>query len=263
MREASRRATGRGNRAQTARLGVHRLTGLTAIAVVAGLALLWVWQRFSNRERVALAKRQMRARLYAIRLYADEPAMVLRAQGELLIWTGRYLAQMLRPMAIASVPLLVLSVQLDNIYGHRPPAPGDSAIVTAQFGGGTDVRALGATLEGRGVVVETPGVRIPSRRQVCWRVRAIPRLKAAPPGSVLLRAGGVEISQAIRCGHAWWERPPRIEVSCSAATVDVFGFDVDWAVWFLIVSGITMLALRLERRSRPGGRLRTGGSAPL
>jgi hypothetical protein len=137
--------------------------------VVAGLALLWVWQRFSNRERVALAKRQMRARLYAIRLYADEPAMVLRAQGELLIWTGRYLAQMLRPMAIASVPLLVLSVQLDNIYGHRPPAPGESAIVTAQFGGGTDVRALGATLEGRGVVVETPGVRIPSRRQVCWR----------------------------------------------------------------------------------------------
>ena len=215
------------------------MTSLTAIAVVTGAVLAWIWKRFSNHERIALAKRQMRAQLYAMRLYADDPALIFRAQARLLLWTGRYTVRMLPPVAVAIVPLLVLWLQLDNVYGHRALAPGESAIVTAQFSGSADV-----SLEGRGVVVETPGVRIPGRQQVCWRVRAGRRLKPTPAGSLILHIGGIAISQKFRCGHAFWERPPRIEVPCPAATLDIFGFSVEWPFWFLGVSGLTMLALR-------------------
>jgi hypothetical protein len=104
-------------------------------------------------------------------------------------------------------------------------------------------------LGGRGVVVETPAVRIPDRRQVCWRVRV-----GATPGSVLLRARGVVITKAVRCGHGLrylsatpWDGSPSIDVSCPAATLDVAGFGIDWPVWFGIVSLITMLALKQAR----------------
>src|ERR1035437_1800529 len=80
---------------------------LTAIAAVTGVVLLWVWKRFSNQERIALAKRKTRAQLYAMRLYTDDPALIFRAQRQLLLWTGRYLAGMLRPTSVAIVPLLV------------------------------------------------------------------------------------------------------------------------------------------------------------
>jgi hypothetical protein len=219
-------------------LTVAHTWSLTAIAAVTGVVLLWVWKRFSNQERIALAKRQTRAQLYAMRLYADDPALIFRAQGQLLLWSARYLAGMLRPTAVAIVPLLVLCLQLDNVYGHRPPARGESAIVTAQFSGGADLRTLAATLEGRGVVVETPAVRIPGRRQVCWRVRAV----TGASGSVLLRVRGAVIAKAVQCGHGWGS--PSIDVSCPAATLDVFGFGIDWAVWFLLVSLVTMLVLR-------------------
>jgi hypothetical protein len=225
------------------------MLSLTAIAVVTGVTLVWVWKRFSNRERIALARRQTRAQIYAMRLYADDPALVLRAQWQLLRWIGRYLAQMLRPTAVALVPLLVLYAQLDNVYGHRPPAPGESAVVTAQFSGFAVLDMFAATLEGRGVVVETPGVRIPDRRQVCWRVRV-----GATPGSVLLRARGIAIAKAVQCGSGlrylsatYWHGSPSIEVSCPAATLDVAGFGIDWPVWFGIVSLITMLALKPAR----------------
>jgi hypothetical protein len=33
-------------------------------------------------------------------------------------------------------------------------------------------------------------------------------------------------------------------VSCPAANLNVFGFGIDWPVWFLLVSVLTMLALR-------------------
>ena len=100
-------------------LSVAHTWSLTAIAVVTGAVLAWVWKRFSNQERIALAKRQTRARLYAMRLYADDPALVFRAQGQLLLWSARYLAGMLRPTAVAIVPLLVLFLQLDSVYRHR------------------------------------------------------------------------------------------------------------------------------------------------
>jgi hypothetical protein len=219
---------------------------LTAIAAVTGVVLLWVWKRFSNQERIALAKRQTRAQLYAMRLYADDPALIFRAQRQLLLWSARYLAGMLRPTAVATVPLLVLFLQLENVYGRRPLAPGESAIVTAQFSGGADVRTLAPTLEGRGVVVETPAVRIPDRRQVCWRVRAV----TAASGSVLLRVPGAVIAKAVQCGDGLrvsttrWDGSPSIDVSCPAATMDVLGFGIDWPVWFLLVSLLTMLVLR-------------------
>ena len=219
---------------------------LTAIAAVTGVVLLWVWKRFSNQERIAMAKRQTRAQLYAMRLYTDDPALIFRAQRQLLLWTGRYLAGMLRPTSVAIVPLLVLFLQLDNVYGHRALAPGESAIVTAQFSGGADLRTLAPTLEGRGVVVETPAVRIPDRRQVCWRVRAV----TGASGSVLLRVRGAAIAKAVECGHglrispARWDGSPSMDVSCPSATMDVLGFGIDWTVWFLLVSLLTMLALR-------------------
>src|ERR1700683_4189018 len=95
--------------------GAHTWS-LTAIAAVTGAVLRWVWKRFSNQERMALAKRRTRAQLYAMRLYADDPVLVLRAQGQLLLWSAGYVAQTLRPTAVAIVPLLFLYVQLDNVY---------------------------------------------------------------------------------------------------------------------------------------------------
>jgi hypothetical protein len=211
---------------------------LTAIAAATGVLLGWVWRRFSDRARVAQAVRQTRARLYAVRLYADDPGLVFRAQRQLLWWTWRYLVLMLRPTAVAIVPLFVLFPLLDDAYGHRPLAPGESAVLTAQFDAGADVSTLAAVLEGRGVVVETPGVRIPSLREVCWRVRAV----TSAPGSVLLRMDGATIGKAVKCGH--WPGSPSIDVSCPAASLDIFGFGIAWPVWFLAVSGITMLVAR-------------------
>jgi hypothetical protein len=212
---------------------------LTAIAILTAVALLWVWRRFSNPDRIALAKRQTHARLYAMRLYADDPRLIFRTQGQLFSWTLRYLAAMLRPMALAIVPMFVLCLQLDNVYGHRLPGPGEAAVVTAQFAGNADVLTLAAKLEGRGVIVESPAVRIPARSQVCWRVRGI----GGASGSLVLHVDGTAISKAFACGHNWgW--PPRIEVACPAASLDVFGYAIDWPVWFLLVSLLAMLALR-------------------
>ena len=175
--------------AQAQRARLYRLMlsaahclSLTAIAIAYGLAALWVFARFSDQKRIEIAKRKLRAHLYAFRLFVDEPALIFRAQKQLLIWNGRYLALVLVPAIIIGIPTLVLLMQLEAVYGRRPLAAGESAIVTAHFDNATDLRLISPMLEGRGVEVETPPVRIPLEHQVSWRVRAA----SDASGSVLL-----------------------------------------------------------------------------
>jgi len=236
---------------------------LTAIAAAAGAAMLWVFRRFSDQAAVALAKRRLWAYLYAFRLFGDEPSLIFRAQKQLLIWNGRYLALMLRPAAVMILPTLLLLTGLDAIYGHRPLAAGESTVVTAQFRSGSDVDGVAASLEGHGIAVETPPVRIPEERQVCWRVR----VTGAGDGSVVLRASGTVIRKTLQSGSGirfiperrvsspfTWLRYPGeslfadspvswIGIAYPPARIAVFSFEVHWLVWFLAVSLLVALAL--------------------
>jgi hypothetical protein len=162
---------------------------------------------------------------------------------------------------VVFIPFTLLMFGLDAVYGHRPLARGESAIVTAQFGGGSDLVALAPTLEGQGIAVETPAMRILNQRQVCWRVRPI----NATSGSVILQVPGASVAKNVQAGAAsgfvaerrvaslleWLRYPGEarlpgdhlrwIEVSYPGATVDVFGFGIHWLLWFVIVSLLTML----------------------
>ena len=245
-------------------LSAAHCLSLTAIGMANGLAALWVFARLSDQKRIEIAKRKLRAHLYAFRLFVDEPALIFRAQKQLLIWNGRYLALVLVPAIIIGIPTLVLLMQLDAVYGRRTLAAGESAIVTAHFDTATDLRLISPMLEGRGVEVETPPVRIASQHQVSWRVRAA----SDASGSLLLRVPKTKASKTVQVGPGLrylsvrrvasvvdWLRYPAeapfpagdvqwIEVSYPDAKIYIFGVGMHWLLWFSIVCLITMLVFR-------------------
>ena len=69
---------------------------LVPISVLFGVAVLWVFSRISNQQRIREVKCLIRAHLYELRLVTDEPALVWRAQLALLRDNVRYLALALR-----------------------------------------------------------------------------------------------------------------------------------------------------------------------
>lgn len=237
---------------------------LTLIAAAAGFAMLWVFRRFADPHRTRLAKRKLRAHLYAFRLFADEPGPLLRAQRELLVWNARYLGLMLRPAAVLAIPMMALLIHLDAIYGKRPLWVGEVALVTARFDAGANLSGVPLVLEGRGIAVETPPVRLMEEREVCWRVRAA-RSGAA---TLVLRFAGTSFDKRVEVGAGFrylaerrvaspmsWLRYPAerripdgslawIEVTYPQAEIDVFGWGMHWLIWFSLVSSATMLAFR-------------------
>jgi hypothetical protein len=246
------------------------LISLTVLSILTGIAVLPVFGKFSNNEGIALAKRKIRAALYEFRLFGDEPRLVFRAQGQLLLWNARYLGLMLKPTAVVLLPVVALVMLMDTVYGHRPLQVGGDTLITARVADNVDLTKISPELAGSNFAVETPSVRIPDEHEVVWGVRATAagndNATLSLPGSDTANniaqksadvGAGLHILSGRRVSSLWdWLRYPGekllprdnlfrwIEVQYPDAEVHLFGLGIPWIVWFILVSWITVFALR-------------------
>src|SRR5205823_6565042 len=136
-------------------------TGLILISLIAGPAMLWVFKKTSNPPKIRAVKRLLMAHLLEMRIYRDEPGVVVRAQGSLLLANLRYMGLMLLPAVWLAAPLTILLIHLEAFYGRAPLPLGREAIVTVAMRKPLNAGAPAATLEAPpGINIETPAVRV-------------------------------------------------------------------------------------------------------
>ena len=233
------------------------LVTLAPISLLVGIGMLWVFGRVSNQEAIQRTRKRLNAALYELRLFADEPRLIFRAQKDLLVGNLRYLGLMLLPAVILTIPMVLLLAQLDAAYGRTPLAPGQAAIVTVQLNNRIDTSAPAPVLEApEGVSVETAAVRALADRQVSWRIRpsrpVSGTLRVVFPGVTLEKSvdagSGVRYLSARRVRrlldhvlYAGESRLPAgpadwIEVGYPPAEVQFWGVGLHWLIWFLVLS---------------------------
>jgi len=240
-------------------------TALIAISVLAGAAMLWIFKKNSNPGKIRAVKRLLMAHLLEMRIYRDEPGVVLRAQGSLLLANLRYMGLMLLPAVWLAAPLTILLIHIEAFYGRAPLPLGREAIVTMAMR--TPMNAPAPVLEApAGIQVETPAVRVLSERQVSWRIRPV----APVSGKLHFTVDGARVDKRIEAGAGqrfvpgrrassmlgalWSPDEPRIDSSTvdwidiqyPGAEVDLFGLRMHWLVWFTAIS--MLLALLLRKR---------------
>ncbi len=192
------------------------LLTLIPLSVVCGVVSAMVFRRFMPADSRQTVNRIL-AHVMELRLFLDEPGLVLRAQRDLLRENVRLLGQLAVPVLITA-PLFGLVVwQGDAVYGRAPLRAGESVVVTARVPGGSDAEIrLSAPPE---IAVETPAVRVPRLREVSWRIRP-----SRPFRGELPLSGGAE----------WVDIPwPR---------ASVLGFS--WVAWFFGISAVCALLTR-------------------
>ncbi len=143
---------------------------ITALPVTV-LALL-VFRYASNQDGIRLAKNRIKAYLLELWLYKDDLGVMLRAQGQVLVYSLRYMGLALVPMAVMIVPLGPVIVQLESQFAFRGMQPGETTLFTVSMETGQPVSELDATLVlPAGVAKETPAMRIDEAGQLLWRLR--------------------------------------------------------------------------------------------
>jgi hypothetical protein len=149
--------------------------------------------------------------------------------------------------------------QLEALFGHRALAPGETTTITVQLKAGALIAALAAP---QGFTVESPPVRIPELRQVCWRIRAA----QASDGALRLKIGREDLERPVRAGWGMgFVRPTcssapmaflrygcelrsdsveSIHVDYSSRKIGLFGLEAHWLLWLALFWLAAMLLLR-------------------
>ena len=233
---------------------------LILISAITGVAVNWLFGRFSDRESIREVKNRLQSHLLELRLFVNEPAVIWQAQKRLIAANGRYLALIMRPLALLSVPMALFVALLDPYFGVAPLPVGHPAVVTIQLN-----QPIDASLEPPdGIAVETPAVRIPGSRQVSWRIRPA----RSTSGVLRIGAGGAWVEKKIEAGEGHRYTPARraasvlgwlaspgesllpagpvdwIRVGYPEAEVEWLGLRAHWLVWFLAVSTVAALLHR-------------------
>ena len=236
------------------------LWALFVISMLAGVLMLLIFRLTSNQAKIKEAKDRMQAHLLEVLLFKNSPRIILSAQKSLLRYNARYMKLAFTPMLFMILPVSLLLVHLDGWFGYRPLKAGESAIISVKMSEDGPGLMSQLSLEAdKGLLVETPPLRITETGEVDWRVRA------DAPGDhyVTLRTAGHTIRKKIIVSQTGLIRLSRsmvgssimdiilnpgenriepevfinkIEIGYPAREINILGWRSNWLVLFFVIS---------------------------
>jgi uncharacterized membrane protein (DUF106 family) len=178
----------------------------TLVAAVTGVILLIIFKYTSNQAAIKRARNDIDANLFAIKLFKDATPVVLAAQGALMMDAYRLFALAIVPMLVMMIPVLLILGQLSLWYQHRPLRVGEEAVMVlkANDAGGVLLKQVELESTPAAEVVTGP-VRVPSRHEVVWLVRA----NQAGSHRLSFRAGEQSATKEFEVGDGFMRVSPR------------------------------------------------------
>jgi hypothetical protein len=208
---------------------------LAPLGMAAGAAAMWLFRRTTDGPVMRATVNRIEARLLEFWLFVDEPAAIWKSWRGLLGANARLLRLLLLPVAI----LTTLPV-------------GQPALVTLQFDRPLEQLASLPELRAPAAIsVESPPVRVFSRRQVSWRIRPLRRFS----GYLQWVVDGRRLAKPVTAGTTGPGFPwaPRWRTSSPGGPIDwieiSYPTDAHWSIWFLAFSLIGALIAHYFRKA--------------
>jgi hypothetical protein len=237
-------------------------TGLVFWSVVTGIMMTYVFGKTSNQRALRRAADNIRAQLFAVKLFKEDLLVTFHCQMKLLRSTGTRLLHSVPPMLVMIVPLLLVLTQLAMRYEFRPLVKDQQAVVAVHIKPDAWNATRDITLNsGDGFVVETESLRDQKNSTIYWRVRAdgseskllqwnlgdetISKVLPMAASPTVLR-----ISNPKRPGGSIWDQVlypaesslsadspiESIDIQLTPRDTPILGWSIPWWVTFFLVS---------------------------
>lgn len=241
---------------------------LTVMSLLLGVLMLLAFKWVGDPKELETSRHRMQAFLMEMRLFDQEPKIVFGSMGRLFWWNLRFFVASLRPAVIATIPMVLLFVQMEHYYGRRPLRDGESAVVTAKLRH-FEKSSQNVQLESSpGVAVETPPVRSPKRELVSWRIRADAGTNELSEATLTLVLGKAEVTKSVTTGVGRTRVSMRrvstvpdltlypvesaieannvlwVDVAYPSIDVAIFGLELHWLIWLVLISVIGAFGIR-------------------
>lgn len=149
----------------------HAVMVLLVLSILTGLVMIVLFGYLSDQNAVRRAKDQLRAQLLAVRLFQDQPQVVLRAYGRIFTGTGRYLRVSFKPLAVIVIPMIALLIYGDRYLGSLPFQTNQPILLKAQLDKPDTLDSVSLRLP-PGLSESAPAVHIAEDNEVDWRLVA-------------------------------------------------------------------------------------------
>jgi len=146
----------------------------TVISAVTGLVLLIIFKYTSNQKAIGRVRDNIKADMLALKLFKDSISVTLKSEGQVFKGAFLLLFYAIQPMLVMIVPVSLLLVQMSLWYQSRPLRPDEETVVTLRLN--SDIKEpwpnvnIGPTTA---VDVTSGPVRVFSKNEICWKIRAI------------------------------------------------------------------------------------------
>jgi len=251
---------------------LHSVTpwiALAGFALITGVVMLMIFRLVSNQAGIRAAKARVISELLVIRLFKDDPWMTVRGLGGVLRANLGYLRYSTLPIAVMIIPVALILIHLEPWFGRVPLTPGAAVRVAVVFDGlrRRPLPAVNLRPSSDGAYRgETPPLRIPSFREIDWRVRIVNEgvtelrfalgdrtfTKEVVAGSGLLRvtptrSGGGLVAKLLHPGEASLDPAlgiRAVEVDYPPRAFAMLGVSMPWWLAFFILALVFAFLLK-------------------
>ncbi|UCE46535.1 MAG: hypothetical protein JSW47_13035 [Phycisphaerales bacterium] len=238
----------------------------TIISAVTGVFFLVIFKYTSNQSAIGKVRDDIKANILALKLFKDSILVTLHAEARVFKGALLLLFHAIPPMLVMILPVSLLLAQMSLWYQSRPLLPGETAVMTVKLNGNVEGNWPTVTIKPTSAVEVTVGpVRILSKQEICWEIKALENGKH----HITLDVNGHQIEKELAIGDDFmrvsstrpasnWagilvnpaEEPFAPDSVVQAVTVDypkrlskTSGADW-WLIYFFAASMLFALALR-------------------
>lgn len=152
--------------------GFSVVAQIIPVSVLMAVLALYVYKYASNQAGIQQAKDKIKAYLLELRIYRDDPVVLLRAEGQILRHTARYLTLATVPVAVMIIPFVLILAQVEARFAFEAFDVGDQVTVTVFVDQGEMLQSGPVSIQlPKEIVAETPAHRIVSQGEIRWRLR--------------------------------------------------------------------------------------------
>ncbi len=176
----------------------------TIISAFAGILLLVIFKYTSNQQAIGRVRDKVNAHLLSLRLFKDSISATLKAQQQIFKGAMLLLFYAVKPMLFMIVPVALMLAQMGLVYQYRPLVPGEEAVVTMKLKVGPDNLMPDVSIESMPAKVVTGPVRILSRSEICWKIRA----EKAGRSLIKFKVADIHVTKELAVGEGFMRVSP-------------------------------------------------------
>ncbi len=160
------------------------------LSLISAAMFMLIFKKFSDQKAIKLEKGRILGYLLQIRLYKDRLPLILSSIFNILKHNLFYIRHTVVPLIIIIIPLLIITVQVNQRCGYLPLQTDNEFIVSASVADAGVLDSIRCR-PSPGIEVVTPVLRIPDQKKAFWRARI--RNNAGPAEMIGLHASGQEL----------------------------------------------------------------------